>query len=148
MPEVLIPLTFEDLPVKPPLIGRPRISEDLQQTAALLVGWDNTTRRLLRVSPTGVLYVASSPVKGIANVLFAADDYDWQGEDIPTSEVLVRAHPDNTGRVWANVAAAAAADSGYPLDAGEWVKWSINNLHTLYLLGSATATKAIVIYTK
>jgi len=148
MPEVLIPLTFEDLPTKPPLIGRPRISEDLQQTVALLVGWDNTTRRLVSVSPTGVLYVTSARVKGIANVLFASPSYAWQGEIVSVSEVLIRAHPDNTGRVWANVGAVAAADTGYPLDAGEWVKWSINNLHTLYLLGSATATKAIVVYTK
>ncbi|GAI67386.1 unnamed protein product, partial [marine sediment metagenome] len=47
MLEIIKPLTFDDLPVRPPFVGRPRISEDLQQTVALLVGWDKSTRRLV-----------------------------------------------------------------------------------------------------
>lgn len=148
MPEILNPLTFEDLSTKPPLVGRPRISDDLQQTVALLVGWDNTTRRLVSVSPSGVLYVASARVKGIVNALLTVPDYKLQGGDVKTSEVLIRAHPDNTGRIWVNIGAEAEENVGYPLDAGDWVKFSVNNLHTIYLLGSATATRAIAIYTK
>ena len=148
MSEILIPLTFEDLPTKPPLVGRPRISEDLQQTVALLVGWDGATRRLVGVSPSGVLYVTSPRVKGIANVLADQASYTWQGGDIPISEVLVRSHPDNSGRVWVNVGAAAAANTGYPLDSGEWVNFAINNLHTLHLFIASDTEKAIVIYTK
>ena len=148
MREILKPLTFDDLLTKPPLAGRPRMSEELQQTVALLVGWDNTTRRLVRVSPTGVLYVTSPRVKGITNVLANQASYTWQGEDIPISEVLVRSHPDNSGRVWINVGAAAAVDTGYPLDAGEWVNFAINNLHTLHLFIALNTEKAIIIYTK
>lgn len=148
MSEILIPLTFEDLPVKPPLVGRPRISEDLQQTVALLSGWDNTTRRLIRVSPTGILYIAEAPVKGVFNILADQDAYTWQGGIISTSEVLIKAHPDNAGRVWANVGIAGAVDTGYPLDAGDSVCWSMQNLRSLHLYIALDTEKAIVIYTK
>ena len=147
MSEILKPHTFEDLPTKPPLVGRPRISEDLQQTAALLVGWDETTRRLVRVSPSGVLYVAGARVKGILNILADQASYTYQGNDVSTSEVLIKAHLDNSGKVWVNVGAAAAVNTGYPLDTGEWVKFSINNLRSLHLFIVSDIERAIVIYT-
>ena len=148
MPEIQKPLTFEDLPVKPPLSGRPRISEDLQQTVALLVGWDKRTRRLVSVNPSGVLHTASPDVKGIINFQADGDADTWQGSDIVTSEVLVRAKPTNSGRVWANVGIAAAVDTGYPLDSGEWVNFSIINLKHLHLYLTKDDNWVIVIYTK
>lgn len=148
MLEVLIPLTFDDLPTKPPFTGRPRVSEDLQQTIALLVGWDGATRRLVGVSPSGVVYVASPKVKGIINELSTGDGDTYQGADIPTSEVLIRAKPTNSGRIWVNTYAAAAVDTGYPLDSGEIVNFSINNLHSLHLYFTKDTDRAIIIYTK
>lgn len=148
MPEALIPLTFDDLPVKPPLVGRPRISEDLQQTVALLVGWDKSTRRLVSVSPTGVLHVASAPVKGIINKKFPNGVDNYNPPDIKTSEVLIRAKPNNGGVIWVNVGTVAAADVGYPLDAGEPVIFSINNLHSLQFFSDNDDDSVIVVYTK
>ena len=148
MPEILNPLTFEDLLTKPPLVGRPRISEDLQQTVALLVGWDKQTRRLVSVSPTGVLHVASAPVKGIKNLLSAGDGTTQQGDNVDTSEVLIRAKPTNSGRVWVNVGKAAAVDVGYPLDSGEPVTLSVNNLHSLHFYFTKSADKVSIVYTK
>ena len=148
MPEVLIPLTFEDLPVKPSLRGRPRISEDLQQTIALLTGWDKHTRRLVAVNPFGMLQVVSPDVKGIINFQADGDADTWQGSDISTSEVLVRAKPSNSGRIWASVGIAAAVDVGYPLDAGEWVTFSIISLQHLHLHFTKDDNWVIVIYTK
>jgi len=147
MGEVLIPLTFDDLPVRPPLVGRPRISEDIQQTAALLVGWDGVTRRLVRCSPTGALYVTSPRVKGIINQLSGGIGSTHQFTNIVTSEVMIRANPSNFGRVWVNVGKAAADHTGYPLDAGEWVNWSINNLINLHLFFANEDDYAIVVYT-
>jgi len=148
MPDVIKSLTFDDLPTRPPLTGRPRISDDIQQTVALLSGWDGATRRLLGVSPSGVLYTASPRVKGITNVLANTPTYNWQGSDEQVSEVLVRANPKNVGDVWVNVGAAAAVDTGYLLESGEWVSFSINNLHSLHIHIVSTGEKAIVIYTK
>lgn len=148
MREILKSLTFDDLPVKPPFTGRPRMSDDLQQTVALLVGWDKSTRRLVSVSPTGVLHVASAPVKGIVNLLSGGDGTTQQGDDIATSEVLIRAKPTNSGRVWVNVGAAAAVDTGYPLDSGEPVTFSVNNLHTLHFYFTKDADRLVIVYTK
>ncbi|GAJ22639.1 unnamed protein product [marine sediment metagenome] len=148
MREILIPLTFDDLPVKPPLVGRPKISEDLQQTAALLVGWDGSTRRLVSVSPTRVLHVASAPVKGIKNLLSAGDGTTQQLEDIKTSEVLIKASMYNTGNTWINVGVAAADNVGHPLDATEWVRFSINNLHSLHFWFEKKDDRISIIYTR
>lgn len=148
MPEIIKPLTFDDLPIKPPLVGRPKISEDLQQTVALLVGWDKSTRRLVSVSPTGVLHIAQSPVKGITNVLADQAAYNWNGGDISTSEVLVKSNPNNLGLIWVNVGAVAAANAGHPLDIGEHVVLSVNNLHSLHIHIVSDTDRASVIYTK
>jgi len=148
MPEVLKSLPFDDLPTKPPLTGRLRISDDLQQTLALLSGWDGATRRLVGVSPSGVVYVASPRIKGIINKKGVGDAYDCQLDDISTTEVMIRAKPTNSGRIWVNVSAAAAVDTGYPLDSGEWVVFSINNLHNIHLHFTKGDDYAIVIYTK
>lgn len=148
MPEILIPLTFDDLPVKPSLVGRPRISEDLQQTVALLVGWDKSTRRLVSVSPTGVLHVASAPVKGIINKQFPSGTDNYNPADIKTSEVLIRAKPTNSGRIWVNIGAVAAADTGYPLDFGELIVLSVNNLHSLQFFSDTDDDWVIIVYTK
>lgn len=148
MPEILIPLTFDDLPVRPPLIGRPKISEDIQQTAALLVGWDKITRRLIKCSPSGILFVAEPPVKGILNVQGSVDGNPYQSGFIPTTEVLVRSKPANAGSIWVNVGAVAAADTGYPLLEGEYVRLALNNLHSLSVFFATPADKAIIIYSQ
>jgi len=148
MPEIIKSLTFEDLPTRPPLVGRPRISDDIQQTAALLCGWDGATRRLVRVSPTGALYTASHRVKGILNIQADGDADDYQGGDVSTTEVMIRAKTTNTGTVWVNVHSAGAVDTGYPLLSSEWVRWSINNLHSLHLHFTKGDDWVIVVYTK
>lgn len=147
MKDILKSLTFDDLPTKPPISGRLKMSDDLQQTIALLSGWDGATRRLCRVTPTGVLYFASPPVQGISNILSDETTYNWQGGNIKTSEVIVRADKTNNDDVWVNVGAVAVANTGYPLDGGEWVNFSITNLNMLHIHIVATAERAIVIYT-
>ena len=148
MGEIIIPLTFDDLPVKPSLSGRPKLSDDIQQTAALLVGWDKQTRRLIFVNPQGVLHTASSPVKGIINQQSTGVGSTKQFSNITTTEIMVRSKPNNGGRIWVNIGIAAADNVGYPLDGGEWVSLSINNLINLHLFFAAADDYAIVVYTR
>ena len=148
MPPITKPLPFEDLETKPPLSGIIKLSDDMQQVLSLLSGYDGTERRLLTCTPTGTLSVASARVKGIANVLADQASYTWQGTDIKISEVLIKAHPDNNSRVWVNVDTAAAANTGYPLEAGDYVKFTINNLRNLHLFIAANTEKVIIIYTR
>jgi hypothetical protein len=120
----------------------------MQQTIALLSGWDGMTRRLVKMSPSGAVYTCSPPVKGITNLLADQDLYNWQGTNIETSEVIVKADSGNSGNVWVNIDAAGVADTGFPLDAGEWVKLSINNLQSLHVHIVTDTEKAVVVYTR
>ncbi len=146
--EILRPFTFEDVPTKPEITGRPKLSEDLQQTIALLSGFDGVTRRIIRCSPTGVIRVGSARAKGLLNILADQDAYTLTFSDCPTSEVMLRAFPDNTGRIFVNISTAAALNTGYPLFTGEWVNLSINNLSSLQLYIEKDTDKAALIYTE
>lgn len=148
MPEIIKTLTFEDLPTKPPIRGRPRISEDMQQTIALLSAWDGATRRLIKAMPSGALTVVSPPVKGIINLLADQVAYVWQGSDIKTTEVLIVNNPKNTGDVWFNFGVAAAVNTGYLLESGDYLKFSINNLNRLHVFIASDAERVIIIYTE
>ena len=148
MSEILKSLTFEDLPTRPPLKGRPRLSEDLQQTVSLLSGWDGATRRLVRCSPTGVLHAVSPPVKGIINKVSTGATENVTFDDIETSEIMVFANANNSGDIWVNLGANGGVDTGYPLDAGDYIILSINNLNRLYLHVITSGDKAVIVYTK
>lgn len=148
MLEILKPFTFDDLPTKPPVTGRPKVSEDLQQTIALLSGWDGATRRLIRVSPSGVIRIGSARAVGIYNIVANKDEYTITCADCPASEVMIRAFPDNTGRVFVNIGLAAALNIGYPLFSGEWVTLSVNNINTLQLWIEKDTDKVAAIYTE
>jgi len=148
MAEIIKPFTFEDLPTKPPITGRPKISDDLQQTVALLAGWDGITRRFIRCTPTGMIRVGSARALGVLNVVANIDDYVITCPDCPASEVMIRAFPDNTGRVFVNLGVAAALNTGYPLFTGEWVSFSVNNLNSVQLYIEKDTDKVAAIYTE
>ena len=147
MRQITRPLTFDDLPTRPPLQGQPQVSDDIQQTAALLVGYDKITRRLVYCNPQGVLHTVSPPVKGIINQITTGAGSTKVFTNITTTEVIIRANPANVDNLWVNLDASAAVDTGYPLEAGEWLKLSINNLLRLNLYFVGTTTKAIILYT-
>jgi len=148
MLEILKPFGFKDLPTKPEIIGRPKVSDDIQQTLASLVGWDGTTRRLIHVSARGIIRVCSGRAAGIYNIVADQDAYTITCADCPASEVMLRSFPDNTGRVFLNIGAAAALNTGYPLFTGEWVKLSVNNLNSLQLYIEKNTDKVAAIYTE
>lgn len=148
MYDILKPFTFDDIPTKPEIKGRPKLTEDLQQTLALLSAWDSRTRRLVRCSPTGVIRVGSARAMGVYNIVANQDGYVITCDDCPASEVMLRAFPDNSGRVFVNIGIAAALNTGYPLFTGEWVNLSVNNLNSLQLYIEKSTDKVAAIYTE
>ncbi len=146
--EILKSFPFADLPTKPPISGRPKVSDDFQQTIALLSGYDGETRRLVRISPTGVIRMGPAKAIGVYNVVANTDGYVISCADCPVSEVMIRAFPENTGRVFLNVGDTAALNVGYPLEGGEWVTLSVNNMNTLSLYIEKNAEKVAAIYTE
>jgi len=147
MQDIIKPFPFHELETKPPLSGRVKISDDLQQTLATIAGWNGSSRTLLKANQQGILWTTAPVVAGIVNVTGVGANDDWQGTNIEVSEVLIMANPDNTGRCWININAAAVADTGLPLDPGDFVKLSIYNLLHLQIRTVTAGDKFIVVYT-
>lgn len=148
MAEIIRSFPFDDLPTKPPIAGRPKVSDDLQQTLSTLVGWDKASRRLVYVSPSGVLFTSSPPVQGIINKVSTGATENVTFSDIPTTEIIVMANANNGGDIWVNIGGNGGVDTGFPLDAGDNLNISINNLKSLYLHIITSGDKAIIVYTK
>lgn len=147
MAEIDKPFPLADIPIKPPLTGRPRISEDIQQTLAAIAGWDGASRRLLGCMLSGSLYVVSPPVKDFVTVTaVGASDVITFG-DIPTTEVLIMGALANANWVWVGVNRVPAVNDGWPLASNDWVKLTINNLNQLQLLIVNNGEKAHLMYT-
>jgi len=148
MSEINVPMGLPELGLKPPISGRVRLIDDMQQSIALLMGYVDNQRKLLKILPSGVLCVASQRVDNVFHITASSGSYAYQGENIPCSEVMVMGHPDNTGRVWVRPDIAALTTNAWPLAKGEVVIFSLSNLNQLYLLIATTAEIAIIAYTR
>lgn len=146
--EILVPFKIDGLLMKPEFSGRIKMSEDIQQTLASLVGYDEATRRMLRCSEGGVFYVTSPRLKNIVHITANDDAYDWQGSDEKVTEIMVMGHPDNSGLVWVKNDEAATTNNGWPLAAKEILGVTVENLNNLHLLIASTGEKAILLYTR
>lgn len=143
-----IPLGFDDVPTKPPMSPQPLISDDIQQTLATLVCYDGETRRLVRGTKQGKLQTVNPLAALFVNIPATVGNFLWHGDNIKCSEVIVRTDPDNAGRVWVNIFAAAAKNVGCPLDANEHIILTLNNLSHLHLKLITSGDKVILLYTQ
>jgi len=148
MVQVRFPFDIENFPTVPPLKSNPDVTDDIQQALATLVGFDGTARQLLRVTPTGMLQTVNPLAKKFINILAVGAGFVWDGPDIKCSEVLIRGHPDNAGRAWVNVYAAADANVGWPLDTNEHIIMTLTNLSFLHIKIMTHDEKVIVYYTQ
>lgn len=148
MPEILIPFKIEDLLLRPELVGRIRLSEDMQQTLAALCGYDDVARRLLRCSKGGVLHTTTPRIDNILHATANQDNYTTQLPNRKTTEVMIMGHPDNTGLVWVKNDETASTANGWPLAANGILNVTVDNLNNLNLLIAVNGEKAIVAYTR
>jgi len=148
MGRLYLPLPFDDLRSKPELLALVNLSDDMIQALSLVSGYDGSQRRLLRCSPTGILHTIPPRSTGVVNITATAANFLWQGSAVDTTEVMIRSNPDNAGRVWVNLDTPAAADTGWPLDGGEVINLTLNNLNNLHLKIIADLEKVIVLYSR
>ena len=148
MAKIGIPMELPELQLDPPISKKVRLSDDMQQVLSLLSAYGDHRRKLLRCSESGVLQVASAQVKDIIHVTDTNPNYEYQGENVSCSEVLVAGHPDNTGRVWARTNKIATVNNSWPLEAGCFFGFSIDNLDQLHLLIPTADDVAIICYTR
>jgi len=147
MPEIQIPFPLKGVPLKPEMTGRVKVDETMIQTLAALTGWDGEARRLLTCALNGSLHITSPPVCCVVNKVTTGANEAITFGDIPTTEVLIMANPNNTGDVWANMINAAAVDTGWLLKSGDILNVSINNMQDLKLFVVTSGDKVIVLRT-
>ncbi len=148
MPEIITPLGFEELKTKPPLNPRVRLSDDMQQTLALLSGYDGVQRHIIRTTPTGILQVVNPLVQAILNIVTTGGNESYQHTPQRCSEVIIKADKDNSGDVWLNIGAAAAVDTGWVLDANEQIPITVANLAHVRLFVVTSGDKVQIMYTQ
>ena len=142
------PIPCPELNIVPEPEGAVGISKDMQQTFALLTGFWRNKRILLKATPSGGLCVCSPQIKDVFHITADTDSYAYQGENVPCSEVLVMAHPDNTSEVWVKPNNTATVDNAWPLSAGDVIGFTISNLNMLNLLIVTNGEKVIITYTE
>jgi len=148
MPDINKPMDIPELNLHPPITDKVRLSEDMQQTLALLVGYSDNKRKLLRASESGVLNVAEPQIKDIVHFTGSGANDEQVGSDTPCTEVMVMGHPDNTGIVWVRPGVTATTGNAWPLWAGDPVKFTLSNLNQLNMLMVDDGDIVIAAYTR
>jgi len=148
MREVTTPWPITEIMVTPEPSGRLRISDDIQQTLSSLFGYDGESRRPLRCGRTGTQFVASAPLANISKKPGIGANWTWNGGNIETSEVMILADSTNTGAVQVSIDAAVGATNFWPLNAGESLTFSVNNLSRVHINIVVAAEIAYVAYTR
>lgn len=144
MKEIVNPMNVRNLQIQPPITGKMQLSEDMQQTFALMAGYCDNERVVLRSSQQGVLSVASAPIKTVLHFTGSGDNDTQQGTNYPCSEVMIMGHPDNSGRVWVRNAEIATVNNAWPLKAEAVISFTVNNLSQIQFLFVTDGDKAIV----
>lgn len=137
-----------DLDVQPPITGKVRLSDDMQQTLALLCGYGIDGRKVLRASESGVLNVTSARIKDIVHFTGAGANDEQTGPDVACCECMIAGHPTNTGLVWVRPKDTATDANAWPLAANAAVCFSLDNLKQLNMLIVVDGEKVIVAYTR
>ena len=148
MAEIIIPFPFADLPIKPELTGKIKVSEDVQQTLATLLGWDGSSRRLVKTSMSGTMQVTTAQVRGILTETASGANQVKTFGDIPTTEVMIMGHPANTGAIWIDIGVTPTALTSWPLDKKETLIISVDNLNKLQILIVTSGEQALILYTR
>jgi len=136
------------LSLDPPIDKAVRLSEDMQQTLALLCGYGIDERKVLRASESGVLNVTSARIKDIEHYTGSGANDTQVGKNIPCTECMVMAHPDNTGSIWVRPGTTATVNNSWPLAKGEVVGFTLDNLKQLNMLMVTDGDIVIVGYTR
>lgn len=148
MPDISKPMDVPELNLKPPIDGKIRLSEDMQQTLALLTGYGDNARKILKASESGVLNVTSARIKEIVHFTGAGANDEQKGFAAPCTECMVMGHPDNTGLIWVRPYKGAAVSNAWPLAAGDVINFTLDNLQQLNMLIVVDGEKLIVGYTR
>ena len=148
MPDINKPMTIPELNLKPPIDGKVRLSEDMQQTLALLCAMGISKRIPLVCSESGVFNVAEPRIKDVKHYTGVGANDTQTGDNVACTECLVMGHPDNTGTVWIRPYKTASVDNAWPLAAWDIQRFTLDNLKQLNMLMVVDGDIVIVAYTR
>lgn len=148
MPEINKPMDIPELNLQPPITGKVKLSEDMQQTLALLCALGDSQRVPLMASAKGVLNTTSSQIKDIVVFTATSQTKEFQGDNIPCTEIVAIAGLSNGDRAWVRPYKIASSANGWPLDKGEVFGFAINNLNQLHVTIQTADDIVVVAYTR
>lgn len=148
MPDINKPMDVPELNLQPPITGKVRLSEDMQQTLALLCAMGSSKRVVLRASESGVLLTGEPVIKDVVILTSAAGTGLGQGSDIPCSSIMVMGHPLNTDTTWVRPYAACDDTHKWPLQKWDVIKFAVDNVNRLHFLCDTPEEKVIIGYTR
>ena len=148
MHDIIKSMSIPGLNLKPPITTAVRLSADIQQTLALMTAYCENKRVVLKASESGILSVASARIKDIVHIVGVGANSEKIGGNVPCTECLVMAHPDNTDKIWVRPYKMATVNNAWPLSKSEVVGFTLNNLKQLNMLIVVDGEKVIVAYTR
>lgn len=148
MPDINKPMDVPQLNLQPPITGKIRLSDDMQQTLALLATYTDNKRILLPTSQSGVLFVSEPAIKDVIIVASAPGTGLGVGSDIPCSQAMIMAHPANVDTTWVRPYAPCADTHKWPLEANDVITFAVDNLNQIYFLCDTPLEEVIIAYTR
>lgn len=148
MPDINKPMGVPELNLQPPITGKLKLSEDMQQTLAVLSAMGVSQRVLLKASEIGVLNTTSRQISDIVVFTATAEVKEFRGDNIPCTEMVAIAGLSNGDRAWIRPYEVASSANAWPLDKGEVFGFTISNLNQLYVTIQTADDIVVVAYTR
>ena len=126
MPTTNLPMDAGGVQVTPSLSPQVPVSAEMQQTLALMLGLWNGQRVPLKSCHNGVVRVNDDTVRNIVHITAVAPGQLVTGTRLAVTSVLLKAHPENEGRIWVRALGVATANNAWPLDASEGINLAMD----------------------
>ena len=126
MPYTDLPQDTGGIRITPSLPPQIPVSTEMQQALALMLGLWHGQRIPLKTCHNGVSRINDDTIFDIVHITAAAPNTPVVGTNLPVTSVLLKAHPDNTGRIWVRTRGTATANNAWPLEAGEGINLSMD----------------------
>ena len=146
MDEINKPMQSPEIGYQQAIERLTRVSVEMQQSLASIMGYSTNQRVMLKASPSGILYTCTPRISDILPWLAVGDNEPHQGPELPCSAVLLRAALANTDNIYVTVRKTATTSNSLPLQKGEWIVFSLENLSELHCLIAKTGDKLTVMY--
>ena len=140
------PMQSSELGYQQAIARLTRVSDEMTQSLASIMGYSVNQRVLLKASASGVLYTVTPRVSDIIQWSAVGDNEAHQGQDLACSAVLLRCALANIDNVYVSIRKTTTTINSLPLQKGEWVIFSVDNLNELHCLIAKTGDIFVVMY--